>query len=130
MDEFMVNDMTEHFVISFERNHHPILKELRYTADPFFQVFRQDIRLLKIIVRIVDHNRDAIIDLVSKAFADEGVGRFSGGRSKVRKVFAIIAEIYVEMIRLDVPPFELFVLHFVFAEDSLLGHRREHSGSQ
>ena len=108
MDEFMVNNMTEHFV-SFERNHHPILKEFRYTANPFFQVFRQDIRLLKIIVRIVDHNRDAIIDLISKAFADESIGRFSGGRGKVRKVFAIIAEIYVEMIRLDVPPFELFV---------------------
>jgi hypothetical protein len=73
-------------------------------------------------VRIVYHDRNAIIDLVSKAFADESVRGFRRSGGKVRQVFAVIAEIYIEVVCLNVPPLELLVFHFVLAENSLLGH--------
>src|SRR6185369_3546884 len=72
--KFVMNDMLEFRVVSFEWKDDAILKEFGYSADTFIEIFVDNVRLLKIVMRIVDNDRDPVRDLVPERSGEGGEG--------------------------------------------------------
>ena len=70
MHQFVMQYVTEHVVVAFERHHHAVLEQFRNAADAFFEILIDDVRLLELIVRIVDNHCDAVLDLIPHQFCD------------------------------------------------------------
>ena len=69
-----MNDMPELLVVALERNHDPVLEELRHPADALLEVRVDHVRLLELIMRIVHHDRNSVRDLIAERLADGIIG--------------------------------------------------------
>ena len=131
MHELVMDHVAEFLVVSFIRDNDPVLEKLCDAADAFFHVFADDIRLLEGIVRIVHDNGDTVDELVLEQLAYLHIRRLGGVRRKLRQRIAVVGEIHVEMIGLNIGPVEFCVLDLVLPELILLGcQRRRHDGTQ
>ncbi len=116
MRQLVVDHVTELGILPLEGEDDAVLEKLCAPADPLFQVFADDIRLLKIVVRIVHDDGDAVHELVTERLAERGVGGFGGSCGEFRQVLSPVGEVDIEMVRLYVGPVESRVLHLVLPE--------------
>ena len=124
MDKLMVDDMPELTIIPLERNDDAVFEKLRDTANPFLKVLINDIRLLKLVMRIVDDDGNTVIDIVPKYLSDGLIGIFGRIRRKLGEFVAVLGKIDVEVVGLNILPLEILVLHLVLPEHRILAHRQ------
>ena len=112
-----MDDMPEELVVAFERKHDAVLQQLRHTANTFGQIFTDGVRLLEVVMRIIDEDRNTVCDVVLEGLLYALECFLGVVRGERREFFAALIEVDVEMRRLNVAPIEVLVLDLVLAED-------------
>ena len=102
MGQFVVDHMSKLLVRPLERNHHPVLGQLREPSHPFAQQLDNDVRLHKAVMGIVHDERHPVLKGVVQILLQrcESVLRRPG--HELREIRPPLCKIDIEMLRLDV----------------------------
>src|SRR4051794_20799148 len=112
-----MDDMPEQLEIAFEGKYDAVFEKLGDTTDTFRQKLADGIRLLKIVVRIINEDRDAVRDVVFQHALDRVQCGFGVVRAKLGKFAAALIKIDIEVRRLDELPVEVLVFDLILAKD-------------
>ena len=66
MRQLVVQDVAKFLVGATERNDDPLLEYLGETAHTFADERRDDVRLLEVVVRVIQEDRDTFLNLVGQ----------------------------------------------------------------
>ncbi|GBD05580.1 hypothetical protein HRbin20_01168 [bacterium HR20] len=102
--------------IPFEGQDHPVLEQLGDTADALGKQLPDDVRLLELVVRSIQHNCQAFVRSEAERTYQFTKGIFGFVCTKLCDVIERIVEVNVEVRRRNVSPLEGLVLHLVLAK--------------
>ena len=116
VDHFMLDDVVEVRVASFERKHDAVLEDFRETADAFMERQADDVGLLELGMGIVQDDRNPGAQLVPHRGGNALVHDFHIARGEAGDQIGALGKVDVEMFSAVIRPFELVVLHLVLPE--------------
>src|SRR5262245_62135138 len=102
MKKFMVNYMSEFFIITFKRNVYSVFKKLCYTAYTFREVFINDVVLLEIIVRIIYYDGNSVAYVVINVIGKIIQSLFTFMCSELSKILPTLTEVYIKVFCLKI----------------------------
>ena len=90
------------------------MKSSGYAANAFGKIFADGIGLLKIIMRIIDEDGDALRNIIAHGFLDARKRILGDLGAELSKLVAAFVIINIEMRRLNIFPMEFLVLNLIF----------------
>ncbi len=108
--------MPEVLIIPGERNYHSVLQYLWESTGSLFDEFERDIRLWKIVRRIVYYRWYGKIDIHAQIITEHCVTILENGLGESRQFVASLIEIDIEMLGFEDTEVEVFILDLILTE--------------